>query len=198
MCRKTPRALRQFVHRLVTTISTALTFLLVTGCTGPTNQEPVLDAVAHRDVVVHLVVDTAEQLELEGWEAIHGAASSERCTMGNGAKGAAYKFNLSADSGTAHGTNAQRIVDYWDSLGMDTRVLDHGGYPVVYGTGGPVHRATFDTMATGDTYRVVAVSHCAPGDAAKLKAEFDERRKHGERFPGDEYVPEENISDKYR
>jgi len=157
-----------------------------------------MDAVEHRDVVVNLVVDTTEQLELDGWEARHGAATSERCSMDNGSKGAAYKFSLSTASGTDHEANAQRIDDYWDSLGMDTRVVDHGGYPVVYGTGGPVRNATFDTMAAGETYRVVAVSHCAPGDTAKLKAEFDERRKHGERFPGDEYVPEENISDKYR
>ena len=198
MRRNTPPPLRQFVHRLVTTISTAIALLLVTGCTGPTNQEPVMDAVAHRDVVVNFVVDTTEQLELEGWEARHGAANSERCTMDDGTSGAAYKFNLSAEAGPDHEANAQRVVDYWDSLGMDTRVVDHGGYPVVYGTGGPVQRATFDTMAAGDTYRVVAVSHCAPGDTAKLKTEFDEQRKDGERFPGDEYVPEENISDKYR
>lgn len=191
--------IRQFFPRpLITICCSALALLLITGCADPSNQEPAMDAVEHRDVVVNLVIETTDQLEVEGWEASHGAATSERCTMMDGTEGAAYKFSLWADSGTDHEASAQHIVEYWESLGMDTRIEDHGGYPVVYGTGGPVQHATFDTMAAGDSYRVLAVSHCAPGDTAKLKTEFNERRKNGERFPGDEYVPEEHISDEYK
>ena len=157
-----------------------------------------MDAIEHRDLVVNLVVATTEQLEVAGWEANHGAAKPESCTLDNGDEGAAYKFSLWADRGTAHDADAQRIVEYWESLGMETRVVDHGGYPAVYATGGPVQRASFTTDAVEESYRVGAISHCAPGNATELRRADDERRKEGERFPGDEYVPEENIDDVYK
>ncbi|GAA4114761.1 hypothetical protein [Enteractinococcus coprophilus] len=172
--------------------------LMTTACTTSTDQQSVMDAVDHRDVVVDLVIDTTEHLDVDGWGANHGAAKPESCTLDNGDEGAAYKFSLWADRGTAHEADAQRIVEYWESLGMDTRVVDHGGFPVVYATGGPVQRASFTPDAAEESYRVGAISHCAPGDAIELRRAFDERRKQGERFPGDEYVPEENIDDVYK
>lgn len=169
-----------------------------TGCTATPNQEQAMDAVEYHDVVVNLVIDTTEQLDVDGWQANHGAAKPEGCTLENGETGAAYKFSLWAERGTAYEADAQRVAEYWESLGMDTRVVDHGGYPVVYATGGPVQRASFTTDAAQESYRVGAISYCAPGDPRELRTTADERRKNGERLPGDEYVPEENISDEYR
>ena len=187
------------LRRLVRAASYLTAIVVVsTGCTATPNQEHAMDAVEHRDLVVNLVIDTTEQLDVEGWEASHGAAKPQGCTLDNGDEGTAYKFSLWADRGTSHEADAQRIVEYWESLGMDTRVVDHGGYPVVYATGGPVQRASFTTDAAQESYRVGAISYCAPGDATELRRAADERRKNGERFPGDEYVPEENISDEYR
>src|SRR5699024_2846795 len=112
--------------------------------------------------------------------------------------GAAYQFTLWAEPGADHQAAAQRIIDYWESLGMETRLVDHGGYPAVDATGGPVKGASFATNAAEDHYEIGAVAHCAPGDARELKKEYNERRKNGERSPGDEYVPEENVSEEYK
>lgn len=157
-----------------------------------------MDVIEQRDAVVKFVIDTTEVLDIDGWKASHGAARAQACTLDNGDEGAAYQFTLWAEPGTEHQENAQRIVKYWESLGMETRVVDHGGYPAVYPTGGPVQRASFATNAAEDHYQVGASAYCAPGDAAKLKTEFNKRRKNGERFPCDEYVPEENVCEEYK
>src|SRR5699024_7799783 len=127
-----------------------------------------------------------------------GTATPKGCMLNNGQEGAAYHFTLwSSERSQDPETDAQQVADYWESLGISTRTADHGGNPVVYGTGGPVLRASFNT-ASGEFYRIGAVAPCAPGDAVELKQEANERRKDGERFPGDEYVPEENIDDVYK
>jgi len=151
-----------------------------------------------RDAVVNLVVDTTEHLDVGTWQANHGAAAPQNCTMKNEGEGASYQFSLWADQGTSFDEDIQRVADYWESLGMETRSVDHGQYPVLYGTGGPVFRASFDTNGPGNSYRIGAVSPCTPGDAGALKREANEQRKDGERFPGDEYVPEENIDEAYK
>ena len=175
------------------------TLLLATGCTAASNQESVMDVIEQRDVVVSFVVDTTEQLTAGNWEANTGTASPQGCTMDNGEEGAAYTFKLwSTERSDDPDSDVQLVVDYWESLGTTTRVVDHGGSPVVYGTGGPVLGASFSTDAAGETYRIGAIAECAPGDAIELKRETDERRKDAERFPGDEYVPEENVNDVYR
>ena len=158
-----------------------------------------MDVVEQRDAVVNLVIDTTEQLTAEDWKANTGTAVPQGCTMENGEEGAAYEFMLwSTERSDDPDSDVQLVVDYWESLGTTTRVVDHGGSPVVYGTGGPVLRASFSTDAAGETYRIGAIAECAHGDAIELKREANERRKDGERFPGDEYVPEENVDDVYR
>lgn len=181
---------------LSTTLIT--TALMATGCALTAAQQPDQDAVEQRDVVVDFVIDTTEVLDIGGWKANHGAARAQACTLDNVDEGAAYQFTLWAEPGTDHQAAAPRIVEYWESLGMDTRVVDHGGYPAVEATGGHVHGVSFATNTAEDHYEIGAVAHCAPDDARELKEEYNEGRKNGERFPGDEYVPEENISDKYK
>src|SRR5699024_3043790 len=174
------------------------TLLLATGCTAASNQESVMDVIEQRDVVVSFVVDTTEQLTAGNWEANTGTASPQGCTMDNGEEGAAYTFKLwSTERSDDPDSDVQLVVDYWESLGTSTRVTDHGGNPVVYGTGGPVLRASFNT-ASGEFYRIGAVAPCTPGDATQLKREAKEGRRNGERFPGDEYVPEENVNEEYK
>lgn len=188
-----PQSQSRYRH-LVTSMGCLISSIfLLTGCTATSNQQPAGDVIEQRDAVINFVVNTTEHLDVDGWEARHGVASAQGCTGPNGQDGAAYHFDLSADRGPAHDADAQRVVKYWESLGLEARVVDHGGYPTVYATGGPVRRASFTTDAAGESYRVGAVAHCAPGDAGEVKSEYIERRKDGERFPGDEYVPEENI-----
>jgi len=82
---------------------------------------------------------------------------------------------------------------------MDTRIVSEDVVsPRVYATGGPVLRASFSTNAPGETYRIGAVAPCVPGDATALIREANEQREDGERFPGDEYVPEENVDEVYK
>lgn len=148
-----------------------------------------------RDAIVNFVVDTTEQLSAEQWVARTGTATPKGCTLENGQEGAAYHFMLwSSERSDDPAADAQKIVDYWESLGTSTRVADHGGNPVVYGTGGPVLRASFNT-ASGEYYRIGAVAPCTPGDAIELKREANEGRRNGEHFPGDQYVPEENVGE---
>lgn len=149
-----------------------------------------------RDAVIKFVVDTSEQVDAENWSADTGTATPQNCTLESGEEGAAYQFRLwSSDRSSDSMLQADRIVEYWDSLGVDTRIEDHGGHPVVYGTGGPIVRASFDTDAAGESYSISAVAPCTPGNAADLKREANAQRQQGERLPGDEYVPEENIDD---
>lgn len=187
--------------RFLTKIATG-TFLMATiaatsGCTT-TNAQDNAAMTPHeaRDTVLNFVVDTSEHVDAENWSAETGAAVPQNCTLDNGEEGAAYQFRLwSADRSSDSMLEADRIVEYWDSLGMDTRVADHGGHPVVYGTGGPVVRASFDTDAAGESYSIGAVAPCTPGNAADLKREANTQREDGERVPGDEYVPEEKFND---
>lgn len=149
-----------------------------------------------RDAVVKFVVDTSEQVDAENWSADTGAATPQECTLENGDEGAAYQFRLwSTDRSSDAKVEAERIVEYWESLGVQTRVADHGGHPVVYGTGGPIVRASFDTDAADESYSIGAVAPCAPGNAADLKRQANAQRAEGERIPGDEYVPDENVDD---
>lgn len=84
------------------------------------------------------------------------------------------------------------VVNTTEHLDVDGWEARHG-VASAQGCTGPVRRASFTTDAAGESYRVGAVAHCAPGDVGAVKSEYIERRKDGERFPGDEYVPEENI-----
>lgn len=112
--------------------------------------------------------------------------------MPNGDEGAAYQFVLwSTERSNEVNADAERVAEYWESLGITTRIVAHGEYPVVYGTDGPVKNTSFDTDAVGKTYSLTAVAHCAPGDASELKREAIQQRENGEILPGDEYVPAE-------
>lgn len=185
----------RLLTKIVTNTFVMATIAATSGCTTTNTQETAaMTPHEARDAVVKFVVDTSEHVDTENWSADTGAAVPQNCALENGEEGAAYQFRLWSSERSPDSTlEADRIVEYWDSLGMDTRVADHGGYPVVYGTGGSVSRASFDTDAAGESYSIVAVAPCTPGNAADLKREANAQRQDGERMPGDEYVPEENF-----
>lgn len=186
---------RKFIrHRLPAIAALGLIPIMTTGCTTPDQQkDPQMTPHQGRDTVVQLVVDTTEQLEAGNWTASTGTATAQGCTMSNGDEGAAYQFVLwSTERSDDVEADAQLVADYWDSLGMSTRIVAHGDYPVVYGTDGPVQNTSFDTDAAGKTYSITAVAHCAPGDASELKREAIQQRENGKILPGDEYVPAED------
>ncbi|MBP6685281.1 MAG: hypothetical protein KA158_07645, partial [Leucobacter sp.] len=77
---------------------------------------------------------------------------------------------------------------YWESLGMTVQISDSTKWPTVYGEGGPVLRASFDTGAAENSYRIGVVSTCAAGDFYELNEEDRAARAAGEVLPGDEGV----------
>ncbi|PWJ65269.1 hypothetical protein B0H03_103116 [Rathayibacter iranicus NCPPB 2253 = VKM Ac-1602] len=141
-----------------------------------------------RDKVVELVIDTTKQLEITGWWPRTGAAVPDVCSLAGGAEGASYSYAHEAPEGTDFSGDARRVAAYWESLGMSVRVADSTRRPTVYGEGGPVLRASFDTGAAAGTYRVGAVAPCAPGNAAGLLDEDNVQRAAGVVLPGDEGI----------
>ncbi|PPF26028.1 hypothetical protein C5C34_00880 [Rathayibacter rathayi] len=141
-----------------------------------------------RDRVVEFVRDSAGRLDVEGWRPRTGEARPDECGLGDGVKGASYSYDWWAPAGTDVEGDARKVAEYWESLGMRVRVTDTTPRPTVYGEGGPVLRASFDTGAVEDQYNIGAVMRCAPGDAEELLDEDNARRDAGEVLSGDEGV----------
>ncbi|AJM77952.1 hypothetical protein C5C66_08220 [Rathayibacter toxicus] len=150
-----------------------------------------------RAIIVEFLRNTTQQLDLNGWWPRNGAASPSACPLDNGRKGASYDFDLWVPRGPEEDTDPDRpaqrehyadlVASYWHSLGMKVTISATAArYPTVYATGGPVVRAAFDTGASDQSYSVVAVAHCSPGDAATLLTEDNQRYNQGIRIPGDE------------
>ncbi|ODA89572.1 hypothetical protein ATY41_10585 [Leifsonia xyli subsp. xyli] len=133
-----------------------------------------------RDAVVEFVIGTTKQLEVTGWWPRNGVAAADECGLGGGVLGASYSYDHWAPRGTDHAGDAERVAAYWESLGMQVRISDQGG-PVVYGSGGPVLRADFDTNASDN---VGALARCSPGDFWELNEEDQAERDRGKVLPG--------------
>ncbi|WP_181026435.1 hypothetical protein [Rathayibacter tritici] len=108
--------------------------------------------------------------------------------MGDGMKGASYSYDLWAPAGTDVEGDARKVAEFWESLGMTVRVTDTTPRPTVYGEGGPVLRASFDTGAVENQYNIGAVMPCSPGDAEQLLDDDNAQRDAGAVLPGDEGV----------
>ncbi|PPF15555.1 hypothetical protein C5E02_00705 [Rathayibacter rathayi] len=141
-----------------------------------------------RDRVVEFVRDSAGRLDVEGWWPRSGAAVPDECGLGDGVKGASYSYAWWAPAGTDFEGDARKVADYWESLGMRVRVTDTTPRPTVYGEGGPVLRASFDTGAVENQYNIDAVMPCAPGDFGSLLDEDQAQRAAGVVLPGDEGI----------
>ena len=138
---------------------------------------------------IDLVTSTTELLGSDNWESTSGTPWPGFCKTSENEEGASYTYNLrTAQRSDDLHADAQKVVDYWDSLGMSTRIVNHGGYPVVYATGGPVIRASFMTITPdADKYEVGAVGKCVPGYDLDLQEEERQRRANREAIPGDNY-----------
>ncbi|WP_416404893.1 hypothetical protein [Arthrobacter sp. LFS091] len=150
--------------------------------------EETISAREGRDRVVELVINTTKQLDVTGWWPRNGVAGAQECYLGKGEKGASYGYDHWAPQGTNHIEDAKRVAEYWKSLGMTVRTVNPTTHPTVYGEGGPVLRASFDTDRLREYYDVGAVAPCSPGDAVTLNDEDETERKQGKVLPGDEGV----------
>ncbi|AGW42723.1 hypothetical protein O159_28490 [Leifsonia xyli subsp. cynodontis DSM 46306] len=157
------------------------------GCAGKGEEKNTMTPREGRDAVVDLVISTTKQLAVTGWWPRNGPVWADECSLGGGVLGASYSYDHWAPRGTDHTGDARKVADYWKSLGMTVRILDQGG-PVVYGSGGPVLRADFDTHAADNSYRVGALAPCSPGDFWELNEEDQAERDQGKVLPGDEGV----------
>jgi hypothetical protein len=183
-------------------ILTAATVVLVMGmtltaCAGkdPGNtmsqkaaSEKTISAREGRDQVVELVINTTEQLDVTGWWPRNGVAWAQECSPGKGEQGASYGYDHWAPEGTDHIGDAKRVAEYWESLGMTVRTINPTTHPTVFAEGGPVLRASFDTHAADNSYRVGATAPCSPGNAIALNDEDEAERDQGKVLPGDEGI----------
>ena len=153
-------------------------------------QEEAISAREGRDRVVELVFNTAEQLDVSGWWPRNGVASAQECTpkSSGGLEHAtsSYSYDRWAPQGTDHIEDAKRVAEYWESLGMSVRTINPTKDPVVFGEGGPVARAEFDTDAPEKSYSIGATAPCSSGDAFTLNEEDSAERDQGKVLPGDE------------
>lgn len=170
----------------------------VTGCsteqreTTPESAESAQSdytAKQARQDPIDFVTATTELLGSDNWESTSGTPWPGTCTLPNGEDGTYYSYSLRTDQRPDDvQADVQKIVDHWESLGVSTRIVDHGEYPTVYATGGPVVRASFSSKIPGaDKYEVGAVGGCAPGDSLELMQVENDRAEQREVIPGDSY-----------
>lgn len=117
------------------------------------------------ETLVTTVEATAEVLDANGWT-WDGAPEVGNCGTGRGARvNYTYGYGAPPPDGD-HTADANKVADYWRSLGMEVRIA---AAPVlaVYGTGGPVRGLSFVT-APGD-YHIFGTSVCVPGDADEIR-----------------------------
>jgi hypothetical protein len=171
--------------------------MTLTACAGKepgntmsekTASEVTISVREGRDQVVDFVINTTQQLDVPGWWPRNGVAGAQECSPGKGEKGASYGYSHWAPQGTDHIGDAKRVAEYWESLGMTVRTINPTTHPTVYGEGGPVLRASFDTDRLREYYDVGAVAPCSPGDAWELNVEDQAERDQGAVLPGDEGV----------
>ncbi|WP_146361245.1 hypothetical protein [Arthrobacter yangruifuii] len=152
--------------------------------------EETISAREGRDRVVELVFNTTEQLDVTGWWPRNGVAAADECIpksrSGIEHATASYSYDRWAPQGTDHVGDAKRVAEYWESLGMSVRTVNPAKDPVVFGEGGPVARAEFDTDASDQSYSIGATAPCSPGDAVTLNDEDEAERDQGKVLPGDE------------
>lgn len=164
-------------------VPTSVAVVLLCACGDSASVSP----EENRLGVVEFVKGSAAVVPGDGWSTIEGSPRADRCGLGWGSKGARFAYTYWARPGADVDGDAQRVAEYWRSLGMSVRVTDSTSWPTVYGEGGPVQRASFDTSSPwNDRYTIGAVSWCQPGDWAELNRSYRRRAQEGEVQPGDE------------
>lgn len=116
-----------------------------------------------REAFLTLVKDTATVVAPDGWAEI-GPPGWSSCSA-DGAEGASTDWAYGREPLTDHAANAQKVADYWESLGMQVRIVSEPNYSV-YATGGATDAIAFHT-APG-LYGISGSARCVPGDAKSL------------------------------
>ncbi|NYG07974.1 hypothetical protein BJ986_002461 [Phycicoccus badiiscoriae] len=130
-------------------------------------KEPTMTPHESRDQTIRVVHETQKLLSAGPWRVDLGAYPEE-CTLSDGSTGVSYADAESAEPTADHIGDANRIADYWKTLGMSVRVVTQN--PTAYATGGPLKGASFSTSP--GLYSIEASSTCVPGNAANLLGEL--------------------------
>ncbi|KSU54767.1 hypothetical protein AS029_07400 [Microbacterium enclense] len=137
----------------------AVSGLLLVGCTREETEHMTPEQA--RDQTMSVLYGTMRASGITGWiPDAEGQPLPQGCkvadedgvTFGHGAYAQPENTDPAAD--------AQRVVDYWDTLGIQSRVVTDPVI-VVFGSGGPVNAISF---ATSPTYAISLGGICVPGD----------------------------------
>ena len=135
----------------------------MTACAGSKEEE--VSPEQARDALVSTVEDSAALLNVSGWT-WDGAPEVGNCGQSRGERvNYTYGYGAPPPDGD-RASDAEKVADYWRSLGMEVRVVDEP-LIVVYAKGGPVGGLSFST-APGD-YHIAGTSLCVPGDAKAIR-----------------------------
>ncbi|GAA2845327.1 hypothetical protein FB468_3048 [Leucobacter komagatae] len=187
---------KKVARRIFTAGAAGVLLLYLSGCdTKP--EEPELTAREGRDKAVQLVEDTSKEIDVTGWWA-RGPAYAGPCE-GDPDSSSQYSYAYWAPEGENPHADAEKIAEYWESLGMSVYIEGaEKAHPGVFAAGGPVLRASFDTGAAERSYRIGAIAPCSPGAYHLFNEEDDAARELGELLPGDDVmVPEAEVGEKF-
>lgn len=151
-------------------VSIASVALALSLAACATNMGDEMTPQESREAFVALVKDTASLVAPEGWAEL-GEPGWSSCSAGGG-EGASTDWSYARDPLTDHEAIAKKVADYWESLGMQVRVVTEPNYSV-YATGGVADAVAFHT-APG-LYAISGSARCMPGNAKDL---IDEQLGH--------------------
>jgi hypothetical protein len=153
--------IRRTIRRWAVLTAAAVAVLTVSACTSDQGEQ--MTPQDSRQKLITAIQDTAALLAADGWDEISPPAWGP-CSLDTG-EGANVTWAYAREPLTDHESNAKKVADYWESLGMEVRIVSDPVYSV-YATGGPVEGLAFHTEP--GLYGLSGTSQCVPGDAVNL------------------------------
>lgn len=146
-------------RRFGATIVAATVAVFLVSCT-PEEKHYVTPEQA-RDQTMDVLYGTMSASGVSGWVTDReGEPIPQDCNVG-GEDGVTFGHGAYAQpEGRDPAADAQRVVDYWTSIGIESRVVTDPVI-VVFGSGGPVKAISF---ATDPTYAISLGGICVPGN----------------------------------
>ncbi len=160
---------RRARRRVVVTAAARAVSALSACANGPQEE---ITPEASRQALIAVVQDTATLLAADGWDEISPPVWGP-CSLDSD-EGANVAWAYAREPLTDHESNAKKVADYWESLGMAVRIVSEPAYSV-YATGGPVDGLAFHTEP--GLYGLSGTSQCVPGDAVDLIDEQQGERR---------------------
>ena len=118
-----------------------------------------------RDQTMNVLDGTMAASGATGWvRDAKGQPLPQQCKVGD-EDGVSFGHGGYAQTGGADpAADAQRVADYWATIGIESRIVSDPVY-VVFGEGGPVKAISF---STAPTYAISVGGSCVPGNPFDL------------------------------